>query len=190
MAYQTFDYGYICTQYWMKDWERDIHNVFNLFAKELSDKGQSLFKEIETWRNDLVRQIDDHAAKQKRLLEQEYRRQKTDIQNNREQRLSVGRRRDNNVEDKQINQLISQCKALKFELGVSEYPENSIPFIKFMTEEQVAQSKLSEAKAEKKSDNTPQNNSSNNFQSFTGNNGYGRENSSGQQALAVSSQIK
>jgi hypothetical protein len=141
------------TESWMKRSEKAIHDLCNHFGKELSDQQLHMYQEINSWRDALIRQIEEHARDQIGFLKQEYQKQKNHIENIRRQFLDATRPLERTGNNEQVDQLLSQCRALKFELAALEFPERSIPFIQFMTEEQLVRKKQTERKTEKKEDN-------------------------------------
>jgi hypothetical protein len=163
-------YNHIKIEAWMRRSEMGINNLCNLFAKELSDRTLYMCDEINSWRDALVRQIDDHVRDQRRLLEQEYRKQQNYIEDTRQQFIDATRPLEHSGNNERIDQLIAQCKALKFELAALEFPERTIPFIEFMTEEKLARKKRDEKKTDRTEYNKPRKNSSGGYDNLKTNN--------------------
>jgi hypothetical protein len=154
----------------MKPSEKAIHFVFNDFAKELDNRKREMLQEIINWRDAKVREIEEHASKQRSFLDQEFHRQGNFIQNSREQFINAVQPYVQIGDRQQIDQLIAQCKALKYELGAIEFSESSILFIQFMTEEQIARKKRDEKKADRTEGNKPPINSAGGYDNISTNN--------------------
>jgi hypothetical protein len=150
----------------MSQSEIKIHDLCNRFAKELFDRKWELSEEITQWRDTQIRRIDNHAREQRRLLEEEYQKQESYLNNTRDQFVTAAQRCEQTRDNVQIEQLLVQCNALKCELAALEFPEDKMLFIKFMTEDQLAQKKRNERNAEKNEDNKSRNKSGGDYDNY------------------------
>ena len=166
MAVYTSPYS----THYSSPWYNEINDLCDRFGTELSNRKWNMTQEIDGWRNGLLVQINKHVEEQKRLLEQDYTRQRTDIDNFRRQYIDAARQHDYKNDNEQIRQIIVQCKGLKFELGALEFPNQPIPFAQFLTEGQLEQKKREESNARRAGDNTTQNNANRDFPNLSGNN--------------------
>ncbi|CAF3723256.1 unnamed protein product [Rotaria sordida] len=116
--------------------ETEIRNLFERHMKVLYDQKQKMINEIAEWENNLIRQIQENVANQKTLLEQECKYQLNYLQAKCQEFLDTALIYEENKNREEVRQLIEQCHAVKFEIGVFEYPERLIPFIKMQKEQQ------------------------------------------------------
>jgi hypothetical protein len=138
--------------------EYEIYALFERYATQLNDRKWELLTDITNWRDTQNRLIEEHASKQRSLLDQEYQKQVTYMGDLRQQYMAAVRPQKQARNDEQINQLLSQCKALKIELADFGYSDRSIPFIEFMNEEQRARRKQNERKTERTEDSKSRSN--------------------------------
>lgn len=158
-------------------WSSSIHNAFNSAASNLDSQKWKMFRDIETWRGDFIRQIDEHLRRQKAVLEQEYHTKKQEIDSVRRQYIDLAQQYEFNREEKLINELIADCNKMQFELGTFEYIGPAIPFIQFMTQAQLKQKKHDDAKSERTTDNTFRNNPDRDYDNNSTTNTAGANNS-------------
>lgn len=160
-------YNVVMINTYMKRSEREIHNLCNNSARELFNRKFEMHQQINSWRDDLVRQIDDHVRDQTKALEREYEKQMNDVESARCQFLNATRPLENySGNNERIYQLVEQCKALRFELAALEFPERLVPFIQFMTEELIRK-KQNERNTKKTTDNLPRSNVGGNRDNIT-----------------------
>jgi hypothetical protein len=117
-----------------------------------------MLQEIDNWRQVQIHRIEEHANKEKSLLEQEFQKQGKFIEDSHQNFLNLVRPHERTGNQRQINELLAQCRDLKCELGATEFSEPSILFIRYMTEEQIAQKKRNEAKPDRARDSKPRRN--------------------------------
>jgi hypothetical protein len=146
----------VITYSYMSQSEMRIHNSFDGYARDLSNRKQDMLNEILNWRNSLIHQIESHAREQLRL-DQEFQKQADCLHNTRNQFIDAARPHEQRGDDQQIRQLLQQCDALKVELGAFEFPERTLLFIQLMTEEQLARKKRNENNAQRIDDNKSKN---------------------------------
>ena len=178
--------AYDYSGYYPKTWETSIRTAFNNAGRNLDDKKRDMLRDIDIWRGDFIREMDNYIHGQKALVEEEYRRKKTEIDSDREQYLNLARQYDFDKKENEIERLIRDCRDFKSELGKLEDHGPAIPFIQFLTEGQLKEKKINESKREKKGDNTPWNNPNKD----SGSNTDGYRNTSGQQTSTAFFQMK
>jgi hypothetical protein len=147
-------------------------------------------KDITNWRDTQNRLIEEHASKQRSLLEQEYHKQVTYMEDLRQQYIAAAGPHEQARNNEQINQLLSQCQALKIELADFGYSDRSIPFIEFMNEEQRARKKQNERKAERTEDSKSRSNVAGDYDYYNTNNAAAYGSATPNQALTTSNQGK
>ncbi len=138
---------------WMKSWQRDIHYLFNGYARDLYYRKLDMSQEINNWSNALIGQIQTHAQEQNRLLDQEYQNQERYLSEKRNEFIETALIHEQKRDNEQISQLMKQCNALKFELAVFEFPERGIPFIEVKQEKQTSQKQQNERDVQRAQDN-------------------------------------
>jgi hypothetical protein len=151
-------YYQVAIDNYMSRSEREIYSLFNRYASQLYDRKWELLQGITSWRDALIRQIEEHASKQRSLLEQEYQKQVNYMDDVRRDFLNAARPHEQTGNNEQINQLLAQCKGLKIELAALEYSERPILYVEFMTEEQLVRKKQTERRTERKEDNQSRSN--------------------------------
>jgi hypothetical protein len=128
-----------------------------------------MVKDINNWQITQSRVIEDHAYQQKLLLEDEYRKQGSYLNNTRQQFINAARIYEHTSDNGQIDQLLVQCSALKCELAGLESSERTIRFIQFMTEEQIAQKKRNERNTERVDDSKFRNKTGGDYDNYHAN---------------------
>lgn len=58
----------------------DIHKIHNRYNIELTEKKREIVQQITQWRDDYVREIDEYAYQQKKILNEEYGKQRNSLQ--------------------------------------------------------------------------------------------------------------
>ncbi|CAF1367554.1 unnamed protein product [Adineta steineri] len=118
-----------------------ISNFFEQQKKLLRVNILKKSDEIDDWHNGIIRLIQEHVAKQKATLQNEYEQQKGRLNAKYRDFMDTLFVYEENHNSKQIEQLIKQCSTLKFELSMFEYPNRNIPFIQLTTTQQSTETK-------------------------------------------------
>ena len=171
----SYSYGY------STNWDTSIRNIFDIAEKSLNNKRWNVLQDIEKWREKLVREVYDYEREQKALAEQEYRRQKTDLDSFRQQYTSLARQYIYDKQESQINQLLEQCRDMTFELGTLERSGPATPFIQFVAAEKLKQKTRNGPQAGKTADKIPQNNPDKSCDNYSKNSASAQSNESGWQ---------
>jgi hypothetical protein len=109
--------------------EREIHKLFEQYEKTLLDQKQKICDDITQWGDALTQSIYRHANLQKSYLEREYSKRVQYLNETYNQFIEDLHVREQMKKTEEINQLLEQCKALKFELAVLETTVQTIPYI-------------------------------------------------------------
>jgi hypothetical protein len=109
--------------------EREIHKLFAQHEKTLSAQKSKLFDDITQWGDALMRAIYKHVNYQKYLLEQEYVKQIEYLNTTCQGFIEELHVHEEMKNTQQMDQLLDQCKTLKFELAALEHHGQRIPFI-------------------------------------------------------------
>ncbi|CAF3572950.1 unnamed protein product [Rotaria socialis] len=116
--------------------EMEIRNLFERHMKALLDQKNTMINEIIEWENNLIRQIQENVTNQKALVEQYCKYQLNSLRATCQEFLDTALIYEQNKNREEVRRLIEHCHSLKAELGVFDYPEQPIPFIKIQKEKQ------------------------------------------------------
>jgi len=116
----------------------DIHKIFDKHIDALFNQYRKMSDEIFTWGESMMSQIQENRTEQQDLLRQEYDNQQHYLEKKRQEYIDKTHIHKKKKEDEQIRQLMAQCDALKFELAALEYSTRTIPYIKVITQENLA----------------------------------------------------
>jgi hypothetical protein len=103
--------------------------LFEGYQKTLLEQKQKLCDDITGWGDALIQSICKHANLQKCYLDQEYSRQVRELNESRNQFIEDLHVREQMKNTEEINQLLEQCRALKYQLAALEISEQTIPYI-------------------------------------------------------------
>jgi hypothetical protein len=109
--------------------EREIQMLFEGYQKTLYDQKLKMCDEITEWGDALIQSICKHTNLQKRYLELEYSKQVQDLNRSRNQFIEDLHVREQMKNTEEINQLLEQCRALKYQLATLETTVQTIPYI-------------------------------------------------------------
>ncbi|CAF4098666.1 unnamed protein product [Rotaria sp. Silwood2] len=135
-------FGYFSTPtYYYK-----IDTIFYNHGRGLQEKILEAQGEIDAWAATLRFQIDEHVKTQKKFLQQCYDEQQHALEARKDEFMTTARRYYDRNDYEQINELLRQCQALKFELLIAfDYEDRSLSFIKYMKKEQLEENKRQES---------------------------------------------
>jgi hypothetical protein len=115
--------------------QANIQGFFDENLKGLRDQKLKMADEISEWEDMNVRQIREHAHKGKSLLEKEYEKRVRYINKICQHFVDTLLVYEEQNNTKEIDGLINQCEALKFELAAHENYKQTVHFIKVTTQE-------------------------------------------------------
>jgi hypothetical protein len=125
MAAVTF-FGYTLLK---SNTEVAIRKSFEQYATALNAQKLKMCDEITEWGDALINSIAQHTIQQKHNLECEYSRRLNTLNKTCDRYVGEIRVREKINDTQEINQLLEQCKTLKFELDTLETSIQNIPFI-------------------------------------------------------------
>jgi hypothetical protein len=114
---------------WKSNTEVEIRKSFAQYAKALNVQKLKMCDEIVDWGDALIHSIAQHVNHQRYNLECEYSRRLNILNNTCDRYVGEIRVHEKINDTEQINQLLEQCKTLKFELDTLETSLQNIPFI-------------------------------------------------------------
>jgi len=82
----------------------------------LSDQQQKANQAIDDWSNGFIKQISDHAFKQRRLVDKAYNIHEEHLKNMRSQFVEINSIYERKNDTEEINRLLERCKNLKVDL--------------------------------------------------------------------------
>ncbi len=128
----------------------NIYYIFDNLLRDLQQEKWKAEENIRTWETALRFQIEEHVKEQKNLLESYYNDRQTVLEKKRAETIADAHNFYQPYDYTQLNNLIDQCKRLKFELSVAFiYEEKPISFIVCVTKEHLAQIKKNESNTTK-----------------------------------------
>jgi hypothetical protein len=127
-----------------------IKSLFDQYNVTLLEQKKKMSEEITKWGSDLIREITQYVADQKKLLEEQFENQKRAIEAKRKQSMSDLAKQEKKKDNEEINRLLAECKDLKFELTALEYCKHRVNYIQVTTEDQLAQKSRNENGTEEK----------------------------------------
>jgi hypothetical protein len=116
--------------------ETEICNLFERHARTLLDEKRRMINEIIEWETNLIRQIQENVNQQKNRLEEDYKNQLEYLQIKRQEFLDTALIYEERRDREEVRQLLEQCHALKYQLGLFEYLEKPTLFIQVQKEKQ------------------------------------------------------
>ena len=117
--------------------ERSLITMFEDFNKILSNQNKDISEQIENWRQSQIKIIDEHAKEQLRLLNREFNDQVQEINGIYNQYLTAIKSYKAKNNHNEINQLLQQCRGLKFELLQLAPSSSNTYFANFVTQKQL-----------------------------------------------------
>jgi len=109
--------------------ETEIRKLFECYQKTLLAQKFKVYDDITEWADAITLSISKHAKQQKYYIEQEYSKQLRYLNETCNQFIEDLHVQQQMKNTEQINQLLEQCKALKFELAALETTVQTIPYI-------------------------------------------------------------
>ena len=136
-----------------------IYNIFGRHSSSRFDQRWEADKAIDDWRRDLVKQIDDYATEQKRIIEQTFKDQDKYFDDMREDFVATSIISERNEDAIEIDRLLRKCRTLKMELVELSFHSVDKQFIRFtpikpserMDQEELNSSKNGDGKVEQRS---------------------------------------
>jgi hypothetical protein len=127
-----------------------IYYVFNNLSRDLDQERRTAEETIDDWAKTLHFTIGEHVKEQKNLLASYYNDRKEVLDKKRAESIDEVYKFYQPYDYNQLNNLMEQCKRLKFELSAAfDYETRPISFILCLTKEHLAQKKKNESNTTK-----------------------------------------
>jgi hypothetical protein len=108
----------------------EISYTFTKHTTSLYDLQRTANNAIDDWKNGLIKQIEDHAFEQKRLIEQARQKQEECLRDMRQQFVEINNIYEDKRNDEEIKRLLDKCRTLKVELVGLNFDPREKDFIR------------------------------------------------------------
>jgi len=153
----------------MKKAESEIRSLFERYNDTLVRQKKDVSDKLTKWSSELVHLIETHVNTQRKLLEQHFDMQKRFLDAERKKLIQQVAAQEKKKDNEQIDRLLAEYKALQLNLPKTEQYENPIPYIRVITEAQLALRKTDEKNAHPIEESQSQNRSTEDNVNGTGN---------------------
>ncbi|UJR28506.1 hypothetical protein I4U23_009744 [Adineta vaga] len=111
------------------EYVNEINAVFAKHCEIMEDDYKSKIVQIDEWCSNFIQEINDHATKQKYLLDNVYNNEKCLLKKQLEENLEVTDNYYNAQQESLFNELRKACQKLKYKLSELRYSKSEVDFL-------------------------------------------------------------
>ena len=120
----------------MKKIESEVNQSLKQYHQLLSKQKNEVTDALMKWREECIKQIEDHVDEQKKYLEKYFETYEKFLENKCQECLTETQKLKKKNQDDRIKQLITECQVLEHIVAKLDKCEQSITFMNVVTEEQ------------------------------------------------------
>jgi hypothetical protein len=170
--------------------ETEIRNIFDHHRKALNEQKRKTHDKITEWEDDLIRQVQENATKQKAFVDAECENQISYLSTKRQEFVATASIHEKKDDREAICQLLDECRAVKVELAILEYPEQPTRFVQIKKVKQRTEVNPDSPRTDKSRENRADKKSTVNDNSTTDDNENARTVASARSTSTDSNQTK